>query len=372
MRQYMSLNNGRFMDLASAELRAMLRGRDARISIDADKGIIFVSAEDPSGALPNEIMEKSIFVNNIMEIESKAEALVCEDLAEHIRVLLEKGKSFRIEVKKIKALMQGNAKTIEVCLGSKLEAMGFIADLKSPEVLIGVVIAGSTAYIGKLQAMRIDYFRYCQSKAAINRSEFKLAEAFEFFGINAAAGGGPALDIGAAPGGWTDFMLSKGFRVIAVDAASLIYSKLAERGSMLIISNSEEEQGGCAHYRISMPISGGALAKMGQAAAPYRMVHVKMNLCAESMPLIKELGPFSMLLIDANTPPKESAGFAAELLPFMQRGATLIMTMKLIDYDVQRHINSTIDMLGDSCATIKIKRLPHNRRELTLYAQLKP
>jgi 23S rRNA (cytidine2498-2'-O)-methyltransferase len=61
--------------------------------------------------------------------------------------------------------------------------------------------------------------RVSRGHDAPSRSGSKLAEAFRFFQIPTGDSGGVrlAVDLGAAPGGWTAFLLEKGFMVHAVD-----------------------------------------------------------------------------------------------------------------------------------------------------------
>lgn len=56
--------------------------------------------------------------------------------------------------------------------------------------------------------------------ARLSRAEAKLLEAWEAFDLSALRGG-RALDLGAAPGGWSRLLAGKGFEVHAVDPAPL-------------------------------------------------------------------------------------------------------------------------------------------------------
>ncbi|HLJ33262.1 MAG TPA: SAM-dependent methyltransferase, partial [Ktedonobacteraceae bacterium] len=61
---------------------------------------------------------------------------------------------------------------------------------------------------------------YAQTPEQISRAEFKLLEALEVFGVQLPSHG-RALDLGAAPGGWTRLLLEAGLHVVAVDPANL-------------------------------------------------------------------------------------------------------------------------------------------------------
>ena len=62
--------------------------------------------------------------------------------------------------------------------------------------------------------------RFKRDAEQISRAEFKLLEARDVFGLDLQAGG-KALDMGAAPGGWTRVLRQWGWRVVAVDPADL-------------------------------------------------------------------------------------------------------------------------------------------------------
>ena len=71
--------------------------------------------------------------------------------------------------------------------------------------------------------------RFRREKEQISRAEFKMLEALEAFRIDLPAGG-VALDLGAAPGGWTRVLRQKGQFVTAVDPAELHPRLAADRG----------------------------------------------------------------------------------------------------------------------------------------------
>ncbi|MFP3279291.1 MAG: hypothetical protein RXP92_03225, partial [Candidatus Micrarchaeota archaeon] len=84
-----------------------------------------------------------------------------------------------------------------------------------------------------------------------------------------------------------------------------------------------------------------------------------------------KLGKFDMLTIDTNTAPLESTSIANKLAGFLTNNAVLVMTIKLISKAFSKHISEAVDELSKNYASIKIKKLPHNRQEVTLFATKK-
>ncbi len=91
---------------------------------------------------------------------------------------------------------------------------------------LSCVLAGGDAIIGlnRSDVALCDWpggrVRFARSKQQVSRSEFKLEEVFEVFGLT-VPGEGRALDLGAAPGGWTRILRTHGFAVWAVDPGDL-------------------------------------------------------------------------------------------------------------------------------------------------------
>lgn len=99
-------------------------------------------------------------------------------------------------------------------------------DVRRPAQILSVVIAGHNAYLG-LSAARHNLSdwaggarRFARDAGQISRAEFKLLEAIEVFGV-ALPPRGVALDLGAAPGGWTRVLRGHEQYVTAVDPAAL-------------------------------------------------------------------------------------------------------------------------------------------------------
>lgn len=101
-----------------------------------------------------------------------------------------------------------------------------VETVKEPEVVTSVVVSNGVAYAGlsfredNLSGWAGGMRRYARLPEMISRAEFKLLEALEVFGLE-MPDEGLALDLGAAPGGWSRLLLEAGLQVVAVDPAEL-------------------------------------------------------------------------------------------------------------------------------------------------------
>src|SRR5690606_2902121 len=110
------------------------------------------------------------------------------------------------------------------------DEFGIPLDVRRPQQILSVVLARpgreTVAYLGLSPAVfnLSDWAggvrRFKREPGQISRAEFKLLEALESFGIELPANG-RALDLGAAPGGWTRVLRQKGQYVTAVDPGEL-------------------------------------------------------------------------------------------------------------------------------------------------------
>ena len=323
------------------------------------------------------------FIDFVMPIDRKLRMIDKDfkDVSDAIAVLLRKykGRSFRIEAKRIDTNLKEGAKSIEVLLGQRLEKQGFVADLKEPKLMIYVVFLKGGAMMGHSEisagtkASTLDIFRAetKEETEPINRAEFKMKEAVGFFGIDLKKIK-TALDIGAAPGGWTHYLSQQGIRVVAVDNALLDYKKIAEGKRVLVLAGKGELPGMRKTVGLKARITVADVDDSGTDLKAYDVIHIKANMQQDKgMDALRRFGRFDMLTIDTNTAPSESSDIACTLSVLMKRGAQLVMTTKLVTGAFDSHIKAVMDGLSRCYRSIRIKKLPRNRRELTVYALLK-
>ena len=266
------------------------------------------------------------------------------------RLRLDKKELLRLECFDVNCKRGYSAKDIEVAIGKELEGSGYSIDLKSADTLAYCVLMDSKCYWGKINIAThphgfIDPFRENKEKK-VSRAEFKIIEAFREFGIGAPK---IAIDIGAAPGGWSLFLAKKGASVIAIDSGRLEYGKIRKEGVGIRIVNDVK------HFGIA-----------GSGPRPGSIVHLICRL-DKAYPALCGLNA-DFVGDDINAGGIESADAIMMYSKLMKRGAVLIMTLKCMHKNVGRYMKEVEARLRPRFRIKRWKVLPHNRQEITLFA----
>jgi 23S rRNA (cytidine2498-2'-O)-methyltransferase len=151
--------------------------------------------------------------------------------------LLERGQRFAVQTR----LLQTDIETVragsnkhayssghvnQILAEAITEETGAVESIKKPQVVVSLLCTLEKAYLGiSLTADNLSDWpggarHFAHLPEQISRAEFKLLEALEVFGVTLPSQGS-ALDLGAAPGGWTRMLLETGMQVVAVDPAKL-------------------------------------------------------------------------------------------------------------------------------------------------------
>lgn len=123
----------------------------------------------------------------------------------------------------------------ETISGLLEERTGAVMECRAPEQVVSILCTPERGYLGisetsqNRSAWPGGKHRFRHEEGQVSRSEFKLLEALHVFGLTLPATG-VALDMGAAPGGWTRVLRSRGLRVTAVDPADLDSRLRHDRG----------------------------------------------------------------------------------------------------------------------------------------------
>jgi tRNA(Ser,Leu) C12 N-acetylase TAN1 len=201
-------------------------------------------------------------------------------------------------------------------------------DLEEPEQVLSVEIFQDLCFMGmnpaedllvkQLKRMR----RWAPGERPISRAELKLREAIEEFDLP-LPGDGRALDLGAAPGGWTRVLAEHMGEVVAVDPADL-----------------DERVSGLEN-----------------------VTHLR---CRTEELDPQEVGRFDLLANDMNLGPARSAELMCELAPLLKRGGLAVMTVKFITRRRSRHVGEATNILSRCYENVHVSRMPHNAKETTV------
>lgn len=244
---------------------------------------------------------------------------------------MEEGSKFAVQCRVVKGKLPYSAKDIEVYIGEEYYHNGYIPTFSDREILnedifvISVLIYGNTYFLGFSKSG--DNLNFHSDEARINsraggreisRAENKLKEALSVFKIE-LPGGGTALDLGAAPGGWSKVLADYGYDVFAVDPADL-HPDLKDNTKI--------------HH---------------------------MRLKSQDLKLDK---PLDLIVNDMNMDPQDTAKIMNEVAHLLADGGLAIVTLKL-PTKPQRSIEESVELLKQNYEVLKIRSLFHNRQEVT-------
>ncbi|MFW5435630.1 SAM-dependent methyltransferase [Paenibacillus apiarius] len=219
-------------------------------------------------------------------------------------------------------------KALRDALKAAAEAGGAVGAVQNPDLIISVFIHEGMVYAGLVTPAQAgsDWpggaIRFQREEGQVSRAKFKLLEAERTFGLDFAAYRN-ALDVGAAPGGWTSLLLERGVHVTAVDPAKM---------------------------------------------HPSLMDHPRLSYYGKNAGEVAfEPHEFDLLVCDMSWSPKVTAKLVIQLLDSVIPGGTVIVTVKLMHKKPLQTIRDVTEMFGEHMQILRAKQLFHNRDEITLY-----
>jgi len=211
-------------------------------------------------------------------------------------------------------------------LEDALVSMGHIKNDSSPDWVLslliheGILYAGASYCTDNLSNWNGGMHRFKKAEDSISRAEFKLLEALAVFNINLSKAS-TALDLGAAPGGWSKVLLEKGLKVTAVDPALLSPD----------ISNHPN------------------------------LTHIK-----DVAERLKPKFPFDIIVNDMRMDMIASSKIMLNLSPFLAFDGLIIMTLKLPHKEWYKNTKRALKLLEKSYTVQGTRQLFHNRSEVTV------
>lgn len=147
-----------------------------------------------------------------------------------------------------------------------------------------------------------------------------------------------AVDLGAAPGGWTQFLLNRGYKVLAIDPEAL---KIPQQANLL-------------HFQ-------------GFSDQFCQLLLQNQSNNHQNFPLI------DLLVNDMKLTPRQSLTLTAELSPFVKKNAFICLTFKLLNEPkIAKQLSSIKNCLADKFSDYKLvyfRQLACNRQEITAVLQ---
>ncbi len=260
------------------------------------------------------------------------------DFLLNIGVVINKDERFAIQCRIVSGSTNGerlpySSKDIEVYVGTYFTDIGGVPIFSDKNIvnesdvhIISIFINNGDFYIGDSTSgdnlnFACDEYRI-SSKAGgreISRAENKLKEALAKYKIDLGENGGVALDIGAAPGGWTKVLVDHGFNVVAVDPGDL-HPDLQKNTKV-------------KHYKC-------------------RIEELEFN------------NYFDIIVNDMNVDPQVTAQIMNSLSHCLKKGGLAIVTLKLPEKPLIS-IQESVKELDKQYEVIAINNLFHNRQEVT-------
>lgn len=256
-------------------------------------------------------------------------------LVEALRPLLQglsADDTFSVQTRMIEGYQPGYKRfDVNTALADAVAAQGVALDVKRPAQVVSVTLAQGMGWLGvsraedNLSAWAGGMRRFKWEAGQISRAEFKLLEALELFGITVVDGEN-AIDLGAAPGGWTRVLRQRGMYVTAVDPAVLDARLMRDKR--------------VTHYR-------------GTAQAYFRG---KPAMC-------------DLMVNDMKMDTAESAALMMEGAHCLRPGGAAVLTLKLPE-DVAQwlpRVQQATAVLEKEYTVAGMRQLFHNRNEVTGY-----
>ncbi|MFC0214691.1 SAM-dependent methyltransferase [Paenibacillus chartarius] len=332
--RFIGTSNHGYAQQAQEEVRRLFPGAAMRYLAPAE--IFLMELPVPASEAARLLREREpIFLRHIQPVDADlaghGDGSDLESLADWAKTAagIERGIRVAVQVRKQEgAGLPYSAADARAVVQEALEqAFGCETVVRGADRIVSVYATASVLYAGvsrpddNLSDWSGGAVRFQREEEQISRAKFKLLEAEQRFGLDLTQYRN-ALDIGAAPGGWSSLLLERGLRVTAVDPAAMHPSLLADK----------------------------------------RLTHLRKN----AGDITLQPNSFDLLVCDMSWSPKMMGKLVGDLLYALRAGGTAIITVKLMHGKAFQTVKELTAMFTGGLELLRAKQLFHNRDELTL------
>ncbi|BBI33670.1 SAM-dependent methyltransferase [Cohnella abietis] len=337
---YVSTANPGFAPYAMEELRRRIKGTKVSGLAPGETFSFTTGDNDPEQVLKDLRRNEPIFLRHIFPIEAEKDVMnspdkTAEVLKEYAASLGErvKGRKVAIQVRKEQSspFPYSSAEGRDIII-PVIEELGGESVARDADWIVSIYASKKMIYMGcslpsdNLSDWPGGAVRFRKDEGVISRAAFKLLEAERAFNLPLDQFS-YALDLGAAPGGWTSVLLERGLKVTAVDPAEMDPSLELHP----------------------------------------RLRHMRRNAADISF----APGSFDLLVCDMSWDPHHTCRIVSELAPVLSAGGSGIITLKLMHRKPFQSIQDLMEDYGQVFDIRKVKQLFHNREEVTMWVKRK-
>jgi 23S rRNA (cytidine2498-2'-O)-methyltransferase len=338
MADYIGTANPGFASYAMEELRRRIPGT-AVSGLVAGETFRFTSGEWDAGTLTRELVrDEPVFLRHLFPLEAEfpltGDANAVNDaLTGYAKTLGDRvsGRKVAVQVRKSanSPFPYASVQARDI-MAETIREWGGELVTQQADWIVSVYATADKLFLGcsrpgdNLSDWPGGAIRFRREDGLISRAAFKLLEAERAFGLPLNRFS-HALDLGAAPGGWTKVLLDRGLKVTAVDPAALDTS--LDRHP--------------------------------------RLTHLRRNAAEISF----APGSFDLLVCDMSWDPHRTSKLVTALAPALSAGASGIITLKLMHRKPFQLIRELKKTYAECFDIRKIKQLFHNREEVTMWVR---
>lgn len=339
MQRFVASAATEFTSQAADELRRVFAPLPVRVDPLADGALIASLARSRGEVLSTLRAAPPIFVRHIFPVDAEVAVAGSRDdltaISAAVKPLLAgvpAGAHVAVQARRLGGSHAYTPYAIKEALDPLLAAAGLLPEIKEPEWVVSLALTDRQCFTGvsrveeNLSAWAGGMMRFRAEDDDIARSKRKLLEALIVFAIDLSSVR-VAVDLGAAPGGWTSALVERGIAVTAVDTGLLDERLLGSSQVTFIQQNA---------------------------------VDVKLPA-----------GRFDLLTSDISWDPAHTAEMIVRLAPALRPRGLAIVTVKLMGRHVWPAIAEVRSILERAFSIRGARHLFHNRREITLFLERK-